>query len=250
MTVTRTMSADYLNSVANSPEVRPYIGGEGPIDLTPIAQNPANYLLVTDGGGWVLQPILAGVYELHTLVLPEARGKPFFAAAREAMRWLFTRTDALEIVTKCPDDNPGARMAALMVGFRERFHRADAWAPGVGVSYQALTLDDWLARDGVIAKEGHAFHEALEAAKAAAGSALPAHPDDEAHDRVVGAAFLMAKAGQVQKAVGVYSRWALFAGYAPIQALSPNTIDVVDGVLEIRDGAMVVLHVRGVPPHE
>lgn len=247
--ITRTMDARRLNQIANHPDVRPYIGGEGPIDLTPIAQNPANVLIEAEHGGWVLQPILAGVYEIHTLFLKEGRGSAFFKAAREMLRWMFTRTDALEIVTKVPDDNPGAAMAALKVGFRERFHRDNAWAPGIGVSYQALTLDGWIARDGVIAKEGHAFHEALESAKKAAGSELPDHPEDAAHERVVGAAVLMARAGLAQKAVGVYGRWATFAGYATIEIVGPNLIDVRDAIVDVSGPEMAVLLVRGAPPH-
>jgi len=240
--ITRTMDATFLNTVANHPDVRPYIGeGDTPLDLGPILANPANYALVTDGGGWLLQPIIGGSYELHTLFLAEARGKSYFRAAKEALRWMFTRTDALEVLTKCPDDNPGARMAATLMGFRERFHRDDAWAPGVGISYQVFTLDDWISRDAVIAKEGQAFHEAMEAAKAAAGSTLPVHPDDEAHDRVVGACVLMVKAGMTQKAVGVFNRWSVFAGYMPIQALSPTTIATGDAIVQVDGGEMKVL---------
>lgn len=247
--IKRTMDAAHLNSIANHPSVRPFIGGEGPIDLTGILANPANYGLVTEGGGWLLQPLMGGAYELHTMVLAEARGKPFFAAAREAMRWMFSRTDALEILTKCPDDNPGARMAATLMGFRERFHRDDAWAPGVGISYQVFTLDDFWTRDRMCLTEGRAFHEALEAAKTASGSTLPAHPDDEAHDRAVGCAVLMIRAGQIDKGIGHYNRWSAFAGYAQIARVGPSTIDVFDAVLEIADGAMDVLLVRGTDPH-
>lgn len=243
--ITRTMSADFLNTVANHPEVRPFLGGGWePLDLTAKVQDPGNIALVTEHGGWLLQGMMPGVYELHTLFLPQGRGRPYFAAAKEALRYVFTSTDALEILTKCPDENAGARMAASLMGFRERFRREGIWETGCGVSFQALTLDDWVARDPVIKQAGHDFHETLEAAKLAAGSELPTHPDDEAHDRMVGACFLMAQAGFVQKAVGIYGRWALFAGYQPILALAPNVIDVRDCVVEIKDHRMAVLLVR------
>lgn len=248
--ITRTMDATFLNEVANHPEVRPFLGGRDDagelihLDLTEKVRNPANIALLAPDGGWLLQAMLPGVYELHTLFLPSGRGRSYFARAKEALRYVFTRTDALEILTKVPDDNAGARMAAALVGFRERFRREGVWETGCGVSFQALTLDDWLARDPVIRQAGHEFHETLEAAKRAAGSELPTHPDDEAHDRVVGACYLMAQAGFVAKAVGIYGRWAAFAGYAPIEALAPNVLDVRDAVVEIDQGEMKVLLVR------
>lgn len=246
--IQRTMDATFLNEVSNHPEVRPWLGGDGVLDLGALADNPDNVLLETDGGGWVLHPLLPGVYELHTMFLPEGRGRSYFAAAREALRWMFSATDALEIVTKCPDDNGPARMAASIAGFRERFHRDDAWKPGVGVSYQVFSIDDWFVRDKECLAAGRAFHDTLEAAKTAAGSTLPTHPDDEAHDRAVGAAVLMIRGGNMSKAVAFYNRWAIFAGYATIEALSPSLVDVRDAIVEVRGDAMGVLKCRsGLP---
>lgn len=244
MTVTRTMDGRFLTEVANHPDVRPWLGGEGPLDLTAVISNPENYALVTDGGGWVIHKLEPGVYELHSLFLPGGRGKPFFAAAREMFRFMFTRTEATEILTKCPDDNPGARMAASLVGFKERFRREDAWAPGVGVSYQAFTIDQWATRDPEALVAGRAFHDALQAAKTAAGVTLPPHPDDEAHDRAAGSAWLIVNAGQTLKGVGLYNRWGCFAGYARIEAVGHQTVDIGEAIVEIRDGTTHVLLVR------
>ncbi len=247
--IRRTMDPAFLTEVANHPEVRPWLGGEGPIDLTARCHNPANIVLVDEGrGGWVLQQILPSVYELHTLFLPEARGRAYFASAREALRWVFTRTDALEIVTKCPDDNGAARMAAKLVGFRERFRREDAWGPGVGISYQVFSVDDWFVRDPECLAAGKTFHEAVEAGKGPDATTLPDHPEDEAHDRAAGAAYLIVQAGQTLKGVGFYNRWAAFAGYPPIQALANDMIDMsderVEFIVQVRDGAAHVLLCR------
>lgn len=245
--IRRTMSPTLFDEVANHPEVRPWLGGgTGPLDTRPWVENPAVFCLEADKGGFVFHPILAGVYELHTMFLPEGRGKALMDAAREAWRYMFTQTDALEIVTKCPDDNTGARMASSQHGFRERFRREDAWAPGVGISYRVLSVDDWIARDQACADEGLAFHLALDAAKDAAGSKLPTHPHDEAHDRVVGAAVMMAKAGNMAKAVGLYERWRVFSGYGPIEALSNTLVDVGDAIVSITPGGIEALLVRGV----
>ncbi len=243
--IRRTFDASFMNEVANHPDVRPWIGGEGPADLTAIIENPANVCLVAERngaqmGGWVFRPILPSSYEVHTLFLPQHRGAAFYAAAREGFRYMFAETDALEILTKCPDDNPGARMASSQLGFRERFHREDAWSHGVGISFRVFSVDDWFVRDPECLRQGRAFHEALEAAKAAADSTLAVHPEDATHDRAVGAAALMILAGQTGKGVGFYSRWAIFAGYA--------TIDVRDALVEIRDGRMGVLKCRSLVP--
>lgn len=249
--IKRTMNAAFLNEVANHPEVRPFLGGmQNPIlDLSPLVEDPHCICLEVPGsGGWILQPILPGVYELHTLFLPQGRGRSYFEQAREALRMVFSETDCLEIVTKCPDDNGGARLAAELIGFRERFRREDAWEPGVGVSYRAFSLDDWFMRDPECLAAGRAFHGALEIAKIASGSTLPIHPDDVAHDRAVGAACLMIRGGQVAKGVAFYNRWAIFAGYATIAQISDTLIDVQDAIIEVRGGQMEVLRCRSVQP--
>lgn len=244
----RTMDATALNEVANHPEVRPWLGGDGPVDLQSTLDNAANFGIMGEHGGWLLHPILPGVYEIHSMFAPEGRGKAFFAGAREMLRYMFVSTDALEIVTKCPDNNPAARMASAQVGFRERFRREEAWAPGVGVSYQVFSVDDWIARDTACLAEGRAFHAMLEEAKARVDPLLFQHHEDDAHDRAVGASFLMAKAGNMAKGVALYNRWASFAGYATIETISPTLLDVRDAIIEVRDGKMGVLKCRSVQP--
>lgn len=246
MTIARTMDATYLNGVANHPEVRPFLGG-GPavLDLQPVLSAPQNVALQALGpepfGGWVFHMMMPGVYEAHTLFPPEGRGRRLFAASREALRWMFTETDALELVTKCPDDNPGARMLGGLLGFRERFRREGAWAPGVGVSYRVHSVDDWFIRDPECLAAGRAFHAQLKAAEQAAGVTLRDHPEDETHDRAAGATALMIHAGQVTKGVAFYNRWATFAGYPGIAMVGPNVIDMHEAVIEVRGGALRVL---------
>lgn len=242
--ICRTMDATFINEVANHPEVRPFLGGEGPLDFTLFAQTPQNLVIEADGGGWLLQPVWPGVYELHTLFLPIGRGKAFFAQIKEMFRFVFTTTDATEIVTKCPDNNPAARMAATLVGFRERFRRENAWESGVGISYMALTIDDWALRDTEAIKAGEEFHDVLEAAKVAKGSDRPIHDDDQTHDRFAGAAWLILNAGQPDKAVAFYNRWAIFAGYATIAHVGHGAVDVQDAVIQTIQGRTVILACR------
>lgn len=245
--VWRTLDAAFLNHVVNDPDVRPWIGGEGVLDLGPTIANPENIVLVTEHGGWILIRHETGIYELHTAFLKEGRGAFYVAATREALRYVFSTTDAVELVTRVPEVNRGAALAARCAGFRERFMRSDAWFLPEGkvcdISYQALHLDAWTASSPDVLAEGHWFHAALETAKARAGSALPTHPDDEAHDRAVGASVLMMKAGNPHKAVWSYNRWARLASYQPIELLGANPIivDVRDAVVEVTAQEMRVL---------
>lgn len=248
--IKRTMDAAFLNVVVNHPDVRPWVGGSGPLDVSSIIQDPNNVALVTETGGFILTKQDQHRYELHTQFLPEGRGPAMLDAAREGLRYMFAATDCLEIVTKVAASNRPAALLARHVGFDPIFTRDAAWPEPGGslsaVTYYCLTFDRWRARDLEIAGRGHWFHEQLETAKQAAASELPIHPDDEAHDRAVGAAVLMALAGNATKAVWTYNRWAALAGYVPISLLSkmPPVIDLVDAVVEIRDGEMEVLTCR------
>lgn len=255
--IRRTMSAAALNAIAELPEVRPFLLSAeaaeraGALDLGPLLANPQNFAIEAvdpaDGevlGGWVFAWKLPGVFELHTLFKPEHRGARFFQAWDEARRFMFAHTDALEIVTYCPDNNPGARLAAGRAGFRERFRREDAWGPGIGLSYRVFSVDDWFVRDNACLLAGAAFHLALEEAKAREGSALPVHPDDHTHDRAVGAAVLMARGGFLGKGVGFYNRFAVLAGYAEVAAVGVDVVDVRDAIVQVLPEGFRVLLCR------
>jgi hypothetical protein len=246
--VARTLDARFLNAVANDASVRPDLGGEGPIDLSAVVADPVNVALRTELGGWVFVRHEPGTYELHTLFMPAGRGRACLAAWREAARYVFAATDAREIVTRVPVCNRGAAWAARHCGFAERFARKAAFRAADGrlhdVSYQALTLDRWAGGDDEALTAGDLFHARIELAKAAARSALPDHPPDEAHDRAAGAASLMIAAGNARKGVWFYNRWAALAGYPPVALLTehPLAIDVGSGVIvEVREGNMEVI---------
>lgn len=240
--ICRTFDATFLNAVANHPDVLPFLGPapEGDLDLGPLIHNPANIAIEAEGGGWVLQPLLPGAYELHTLFLPEARGRNYFVQAREALRLVFTSSDALEILTKCPDDNPGAHMAASLMGFRERARREMVWpedTPICGVSYQAFTLDDWLARDRAIAGLGRGLWAALHPP---AGEGL--RVTDEALCRLTGAMIAMIRGGQTGKGIGTFNRAAPFLGYSPVVALRDDVVDIAGVIVRVEpDGFGVMI---------
>lgn len=249
-TLSRTMDAAFLNGVANHCAVRPALGGKGPLDLSTLIANPANVAMQTEHGGFLVIKQEPGIYEVHTLFLPKGRGPELIDPVADGLRFMFAETDCIELQTKVPAGNSSAARLALVAGFQTQFIRDDAWMGLDGslepVAYQTLTFDRWKAQDAALVGLGRDFHDRLEDAKAAAGSTLEAHPDDEAHDRAVGASVLMFKAGNARKAVWLYNRWAKFAGYQTIELLDPNpvTVDVRDALIQVRNGEMEVLSCR------
>jgi hypothetical protein len=242
--LTRTLDASHLNRVANHPDVRPWLLGEGPVDLAELTADLGNYSLVTSGGGFFVHRLTPGEYEVHSMFLPDARDRTV-QAMREGMAYMFTRTDCLRLVTRVPDDNTSAANLASAGGFRTLFRRERCWN-GVGAAYMAVTLDDWAMNAADLEAHGEWFHDQLEAAKASHGSGLATHDHDPAHERAVGAAVLMLRAGNTAKGVGFYNRWAVLAGYQPIAILNENPVvlDVGDAVVELRGDDMEVLLCR------
>jgi hypothetical protein len=241
--IRRTFDPAFLNSVINHPEVRPWVGGEGALDVTETINNPSNFALVTDGGGFILIQHEPGIYEVHSQFLPEGR-RETRRAMRSGFDYMFTRTDCQRVITQVPDNNPAAAALAKAAGFREMFRRDDT--PRGPSSFMGLTAEEWAQGNRSLEVDGEEFHRLLEEAKKKSGSELPVHPHDPAHERAVGAAMRMIRAGNAEKGVEFYNRWARFAGYALIFAVSlqPVVIDVVDAVVGLGPEGMEVLLCR------
>lgn len=251
LSVWREYSAENINSTVNHPEVRPWVGYPelGALDLTPIVADPNNVLLMGVGGGFICQMQEPGIYEVHTQFVPEHRGENTIRAALDGLRYMFTRTDCIELRTKVPHGNVAAEWLARRVGFVHQFTREHAWPTADGmqpVKYYALTIDQWAGRTAELEASGEFFHDKLEAAKDAMGATAPLHDHDTAHDRYVGATVEMIGAGYIDKALTFYRRWAAFAGYGPIHAIAANplVIDIGDALLAVRGDDFEVLLVR------
>lgn len=243
--IRRTLDPAFLNTIVNHPEVRPFMApGDGEIDLAPVISNPANFALVTEGGGFVLHCHEPGIYEVHSQFLPEHRGGHAVKAMREGFDYMFTRTDCTRVVTQVPDNNPAAKGFARLARFRPMFRREQGLLGPT--EYMGLGIEEWAQDNHSLEADGEWFHAQLEDAKKANGSALPVHDHDPAHERAVGGAVRMIRAGNAAKGVGFYNRWARLAGYAPITLISarPPVIDVVDAVVSLRDNEMEILLCR------
>tara|TARA_R110000772_G_scaffold89304_2_gene185102 strand:+ start:213 stop:884 length:672 start_codon:yes stop_codon:yes gene_type:complete len=213
------------------------------VDLQPIIEDPANFALVSDCGGFVLIPQAAGHYEVHSMFLP-GNGTAPIRAMRAAQDWIFTRTDCVSIWSRVPASNKAAKGFAIAGKLTTVFERDDErFGP---TEFVELPLLRWAMQCGDLEKQGERFHALLVAAKAAAGSVLPEHPHDAAHERAVGAALLMFERGQPQKAAAFYNLWANIAGYQPIAliSLNPVTVDAGDAILGIGADGMEILKCR------
>jgi len=234
----RTIDPTIINKVANHKEVRPFLMGEGKFDVTEFLEDTRNFAFVNDEGGFVLENKGQGVYEVHTMFLPKHKSN-IVECAKESMEYMFTRTDCNTLLTQVPDTNKAALNLTNAVGFKP-------WFPRGNITYYRIDLRDWIQSTEELEHEGDWFHQQLEDAKFKQDSTLATHPPDPAHDRAVGAAVKMIKAGNPFKAIDTYNEWATFAGYMPVKLLSVNpiTVDVLDAVVELDNGHMEILKCR------
>lgn len=243
----RTFEATLLNEIANDPRVRPnLLAPEGPIDLTGQIGNPANVTIVNRSGGFIAIQMTPMLYECHTIFTPEKESfADVLTLAHEAQTYMFTHTQATELITRVADGNRGADIAARKARFKE-IGRQKNLAPGVDAAILRVGIDDWALSSTESKVEGWSFHNLIAEAKAAAGKADSVHEDDDRHDKFVGAALLMAKSGQTMKAFMFYNRAAFIYGYEPIRMVndSPAILDTGDAVITIVKGDVEVMLVK------
>ncbi len=217
MQIERVLSPEPINAVMNHPDVRPWVTrpGDGALDLTPVVADRRNVVLMGEHGGSAIHWLMGGLYEVHTAILPDGRGKWALDFAHAASKWMFTHTDATEITTKVPVSNraafgltkaiPGTMIEFLLPDF---WTRQDGGKEGAYVF--ALRIEDWMRLAPGLVERGEEFHERLYEKADAIGLAVERH-DDETHNRYVGAAAEMILGGQAIKGVIFYNRWAFFA---------------------------------------
>jgi len=234
----RDFLADRINNVVNHPEVRPYVLAQNdePIDLSELLANPANVALMCDFGGLLFINLGSGAYEVHTQFLPNARGAFALVVTQNALRWMFTRTDALELWTKVPARNLGALGLVRAIHGQKEFTSAECLGEKDVASY-SLNYMRWSQHAPSVKALGEWFHQKLEAKFAANAIVEEVHPDDESHDRAVGATIETIRGGQIDKALALYNRWAQIAGYAPIRPVTgwPLVLDIQTALVVMND---------------
>lgn len=247
----RSFDAADINPILNDPSVFPAITKPGieKFDVTDVVTNPANVLLMTQGGGIIFWQHQPGVYEVHTNFLPKFRGRHAIRASLAAYRWMFTHTDCTVLVTRVPAFNDAAALFCRLVGATKMFLRHAMWPTADGMAdltFWSLTYDEWLRRTPAVMESGRAFHAKLEAEFERHGVAHAAHPDEDCHDLYVGACVETIYGGQPEKAVALYNGWAQLAEYGRIGliARNPLIIDIGDALIQVLDHDFKVIKAR------
>jgi hypothetical protein len=247
--VERTFDVEAVNAILNHPTVLPAItvpGRTGPIDATALIENTHNFFMMAPGGCIAFCQDEPGIYEVHTNFLPEYRGRIALRASEQAYHWMFMNTDCMILQTRVPAPNVAADMFCRLIGATKQFTRKSIWPTEKGLvdlDFWQFPYQDWIRRAPSVNMSGRRFHEKLESERIRHRLEHPLHPDEECHDRYVGACVEMIYAGQPDKAVVLYNRWASFSGYGKIAliARSPLVVDIGDAVLQVLDNDFRVL---------
>jgi hypothetical protein len=248
--VERQTHPHFINRVANHVSVDRFVRGyvRGRLDFTEAVANPANYILAGEHGAMLFHAHHPGIYECHTMTLPDGRGKWTLKFVRACLFWMFTRTDAIEICTKIPQGNVAARTLVKLVGGVYEFTVRDGWVmklDPVPADIFSMHIQQWIRDADGLPERGVWFRQRLEQEFARFGVEAKTRKDDAAHDRQTGAACEMIFGGQPQKGVVFYNRLAVMAGYLPItiNTIDPLTIDTRDAVILVRDGDFRVISI-------
>ncbi len=104
--------------------------------------NPDMFFVPTDGKLWLRagdfglfmgEPRNSVTYEVHTMLLPEARGKAI-DIAKGALHWMFYNTPCLKIITPVPSFNALARRLSDRCGMKLMGNNESSFLKG-GVLY-------------------------------------------------------------------------------------------------------------------
>jgi len=245
--IQRQTDAAFINQVLNHPKVRPYVASanEGVIDITPAVENKLNVLLMGEFGGCMFFWVQPGMYEVHTQVLPEGRGKWTKAMTAACVHHMFTRTDCFDIITRVPDGHIAAKAAAIQQGMTHEFTRpAECKWLGeiVDAHIYSFRIQDWARTAPYLVEIGEMLHQRMhEEAKRLGITATP-HANDENHNRYLGVAYEMAANGHPMKALQWYNRWAIVSRHKPISlvALEPPTFAFDIGLMKLINGDIEV----------
>lgn len=220
--------ADLITSICSHPEVRKWTAQDGAPDFDVKRWlHPNNMVVLVEGGCFLSNWLGDQTFGVHTNFLPQARGRNAIVSGTMALMLGFLASNAESFLTMVPENNRSAAWFTKVMGFRPTFTQQGRWKQGGKdwkVTHYRLDIDDWILQGHLIAA-GRAFHKQLEGL-----NLQPAHADDWVHDCYVGTACAMIAHGKVGKAVKIYNRWALSAGYSPMKILSQNPLR-----LDLRD---------------
>lgn len=74
--------------------------------------------LLSERGGFFLEPITSSVLEAHMFFLPHTKGKEVIRSARAGLRHAFHVMDAAVVFGRIPIENRAGRLLTRFIGFR------------------------------------------------------------------------------------------------------------------------------------
>jgi hypothetical protein len=213
--IKRVYNADFINSVINHPSVKEGAEVKAFADMSEIASNLNNHILVNETGGFIVIKKMPGVYECHTQFLPEGRGQHAVDAVNEALNYMFLQTDCIRLVTKVNVNNKLVRLFTAQF-FNRRGQVSDHY-------YYSLDMEDWIEKSESCLVEGRLFY------------ALFGDGDDNdiTESSYIGAALLMSKNSNVYKGLLAYNRWASMPNYEHIFVHNELPLILQKGALKI-----------------
>lgn len=234
--IERRFDAAFINRVANDPSVDRWVRGylTGEIDFSEAVADQRNILLVGEHGGMLFHAHQPGLFECHTLVLPSGRGRWTLGLVEACLHWVFTRTDAIEVMTRVPKGNVRARALVQAIHGVYEFTNKTGWVMDldtVPADIFSMHVQAWIRDAPGLPERGAWFHAKLEKELARFGKGFQRW--DASGDRHIGAAIEMILGGQPHKGVIFFNRFAALGGYAPASVIStdPVSIDIQTGIL-------------------
>lgn len=249
----RERHAARINKVVNDPSIFDWVRGnhKGALDLAPVIANPNNILLMGQHGGILFVQLQPGLYEAHTQVMPEGRGKWTVAMTQAALHWMFTRSDCFEVMSRCPQGNLGARALIKRVNGQLAFINPLGWVRDdkpIPADVYSWTIQHWVTTAPGLEERGQWLQNTVSDAYRKFSKGVLPYIDDTLFNRYAGMAAEMFLNKHGPKAVLLYNRWAKMAGRDNIDLMcaeNPTAIRTRDAILMVReDGEFYVASIN------
>ncbi len=240
--IERRFDAIFINRIANHPEVAPFVRGYllGKMDFAEAVTDRNNMFLTSEHGAMIFNCLQPGLFEAHTMVLPQGRGLWTLRFVRACLFWMFTRTNAMEIMTRVPKGNvPAMALVRSIKGVYE-FTNRRGWVMDndpVPADIYSMHAQSWIRDAEGLRERGEWFHAKLTMELSRLGSVASAGQSVAMRDRHIGAACEMVFGGQPHKGIIFYNRFAAMNDLHPASliGINPISIDLGFGVIVMRD---------------
>jgi len=217
-----TENAEEINAIMNAPGCREEHFPPGFLENNPNARHDCQpvldaggFSIVEKGAGWLFNMVGVGTYEGHSAILPEYRGQRTLTYFDKCIDTAFVETDAMEIITRCPSEDPTTNAIAKRLRMNMLYTAAGIWGGG-DMEVYSLPLSVWASKIRTrYVEKGKWLHEEFERN----GSLHEDHEDDDTHFHYAGLAIEMGQRGNAPKGAHLYNLYAQMAGYDPIMIL-------------------------------